>query len=586
MAVMVPPEWSDKNGSAAERLVWHKLRDETPDDWFALHSVDLGTHERKPWSEVDFVLVGAGVLCLEVKGGRVTVHDGRWTTNENPLRESPFAQAGGAAAALYRDLAGRFPNVRKAVVGWGVMLPDVTFDQEGPGIVRDVLYDDRDLAARMERYVDRVLAHWRSFHGLDNVRFRPLGRSERSAIVKYLAPTFDLVPTLRVAVARAEYEFARLTAEQGRVMRGLRNKDRVLVRGGAGTGKTMLAVDEARTLEASGQRVLFCCRSPLLASHIARQIEGEVDVHAAAALMRDLIDRADAWDQVAPASEADVTDLFLPEVAAASAIELEADGRYGALILDEGQDLLTDANLEFFDTVLSGGLEGGVWRIFFDHRQNVFSTVDLSQVARLENWSVSQYDLTENCRNTPEVATLTYMLAAVEPDEVLASQGAATELRFIADRGEEPGVVASIVGAWIRRGISAGDIMVLGIEGEVPARIAAGLDAVGVRLAPCNERGEGEVGWCSIDGFKGLESQAAVVIGIADLTSRESLRRLYVGCSRPRSLLGLVLDIDLKDDFDVRAGEFGRLQAERRESGPRRRSMTRRPTRHSPYEQS
>lgn len=529
-----------------------------------MHSVDLGTHERKPWSEIDFVVVaGAGVFCLEVKGGRVTVHDGRWTTNENPLGESPFAQAGGAAAALYRDLAPRFPSVRKAVVGWGVLLPDVTFDHEGPGIVRAVLYDDRDLGTGIERYVDRVATHWRSFHGLDGDRFRPLGRSERSAIAKYLAPTFDLIPTLRAAVARAESELARVTAQQGRVMRGLRTKDRVLVRGGAGTGKTMLAVDEARTLAATGRRVLFCCRSPLLASQVALRLEGSVEARAIDDLMRELIDRADAWDQVPPASEADVMDVFLPEVAAASAIDLGADGMYGALVIDEGQDLLTVSNLDFLDTVLSGGLEGGVWRIFFDHRQNVFSKVDLSQFARLEDWSVSQYDLTENCRNTPEVATLTYMLAAVEPDEVLATEGPVTVLRFIADRGEEPGVVASIVTGWIRRGISPADIVVLGIEEEVPARIAAALAAAGVRLTPWTERGEGEVAWCSIDAFKGLESQAAVIIGIADLTTRESLRRLYVGCSRPRSLLGLVLDIDVKDDFDVRASEFGRLHAER-----------------------
>src|SRR3712207_1206794 len=113
---MFPERWDDRNHSHAEGLVYRKLRDETPDDWVAVHSVGLTSHERKPWAEIDFVVVGPfGVLCLEVKGGRITVADGRWTTNGSPLRESPFSQVGGAAAALHSDLRPLFPSLARAV---------------------------------------------------------------------------------------------------------------------------------------------------------------------------------------------------------------------------------------------------------------------------------------------------------------------------------------------------------------------------------------------------------------------------------------------------------------------------------------
>ena len=91
MATMFPPEWADVNGSAAEKHIDRKLRDKTPDDWYAIHSVGLTTHEHKSWAEIDFVVIGPfGVLCIEVKGGRVNVVDGQWVTYEAPLSESPY----------------------------------------------------------------------------------------------------------------------------------------------------------------------------------------------------------------------------------------------------------------------------------------------------------------------------------------------------------------------------------------------------------------------------------------------------------------------------------------------------------------
>src|SRR4051812_493262 len=157
---MYPREWEDRNGSLAEALVYRRLRDETPDDWFAVHSVGLTSHRDKPWAELDFVVVGPfGVLCLEVKGGRITVEEGHWFTNGAPLKESPFRQAGSGSAALYGDLDATVPAVRRAIVGHGVVLPDVRFHVRGPGIDAELVYDDGDLRQPMRRYLERVADH-------------------------------------------------------------------------------------------------------------------------------------------------------------------------------------------------------------------------------------------------------------------------------------------------------------------------------------------------------------------------------------------------------------------------------------------
>src|SRR5262249_50722380 len=61
--------------------------------------------------------------------------------------------------------------------------------------------------------------------------------------------------------------------------------------------------------------------------------------------------------------------------------------------------------------------------------------------------------------------------------------------------------------------------------------------------------------------FKGLEAVAAVVVGIRELSERDTLRSMYVGCSRPRALLGVVLDERAREDFNLRAVEFARRRA-------------------------
>ena len=49
---MYPAAIADDHGSHAERRIFTKLRDETPDSWTVLHSVGLANHSSKPWAEI------------------------------------------------------------------------------------------------------------------------------------------------------------------------------------------------------------------------------------------------------------------------------------------------------------------------------------------------------------------------------------------------------------------------------------------------------------------------------------------------------------------------------------------------------
>jgi hypothetical protein len=63
MARMLPPRVPPDLPSHAEARLFEMIRDGLGREWTALHSLGLAGHDRKPWAEADFVLIGpAGVF--------------------------------------------------------------------------------------------------------------------------------------------------------------------------------------------------------------------------------------------------------------------------------------------------------------------------------------------------------------------------------------------------------------------------------------------------------------------------------------------------------------------------------------------
>jgi hypothetical protein len=557
MATMVPREWRDTNDSRAEGLIYAKLRAETPEDWFAVHSVGLTSHRTKPTAEADFVVIGPfGILCLEVKGGNVTVEHGRWFTNDSALDENPFRQAGGESAALYAQLGG-VSSLKRAIVGHGVLFPETRFDRDGPDIDRTIVYDERDLTTPIRVYLERVADKWLTFHGRTGDRFRPLSRSERTALLNTVAPSFTLTPSLRARITTTEAELVELTREQARIFRGIQSEDRALVRGGAGTGKTLLAVEEAARLARDGRRVLICVRSRNLARYVGDCLEERsVDVTWYEELLAGLVREAGLEPQLPDADPEDLLAVFLPELALEAILALDRENSYDALVVDEAQDLLVEGALEVWELLLGGGLTEGIWRVFLDHKQNVFSAVDNTQLRRLTDAATTRFTLVDNCRNTPQISETTCMLSAVDPDTTRAGEGPGVELRFVLDRREDTRAAASVVSAWIRRGVEPHDIVVAATDGGTLERLRSAWPATGPSLEPFDAPSADSVRIVEAADFKGLEAAAVVVVGVRELHELDTLRRMYVACSRARVLLAVVIDERARDDFNVRAAEY------------------------------
>lgn len=119
----------------------------------------------------------------------------------------------------------------------------------------------------------RVFHHAGEGHALDEEGVR--------AFREALLFRFRLVPSARPLsrpsrplgerVEEEERELIRLTEEQMRVLDYNGHARRLVVEGGAGTGKTLVALEQARRLSGEGRRVLLLCYNRQLADALREE---------------------------------------------------------------------------------------------------------------------------------------------------------------------------------------------------------------------------------------------------------------------------------------------------------------------------
>jgi len=568
MANMLPPEITATNPSIAEKRLFARLRDGLGEEWTVLHSLGLGGHPLKPWAEIDFVLIGPpAVISLEVKGGRVERHDGLWWFTDragrsNSKAQGPFEQVGSATGALTHYLASRLHWIVRRPIGYGVATPDIEFRVTGPDVIPEIVYDVRNVAKPVVAYVRQVVGYWeerfsqaRTGHG------EPFTPSEVRSIVQALRPDFDLRPSLRMRLGQIAEELLRITTEQYVVLDGLADNERVVVRGGAGTGKTFLAVEEARRLAAAGSKVLLCCYNRSLGDQLAAMVNDHPNITAGSfhSFMAQLIKRADLASTLPNASTEDLHEIYQPLVAIDALRQTGMHHTYDALVVDEAQDLVQDAYLAVFDEALKNGLDNGKWRFFLDPMQNLFEGLAPSGLTRLHRSRPATYRLRINCRNTTPVAVAVALLSGTPPEETLEIDGPKVSVVWCAGPEDERRRASRHIGRLLAEGLRPEDIVILSSRRLEKSCLAEGLVGLPIRLTV--EQPHSKSGWIryrTVHSFKGLESDAVVLVDCDRLESASSRGLMYVGASRARSQLGVFLDQGCRPAYDELARKFGR----------------------------
>ncbi len=432
--------------SEAEKRVWSALGAGLPPGWTAWHSLRL--RDGKNYTgEGDFVLAHPerGLLVVEVKGGQVEQRDGRWFTNGVAFEQAPLDQAQGFVRRLVKRLEDW--NCAPPAFGAALAFPDTDFDEQPQ---EDVL-----------RGIVLGRSHLRWFkEALPAVAERalPPPHPARGSWIERLHQLWGetWVPDLSLGTrvkALGERRFA-LDAAQLEALDGLAENGRVLVEGGAGSGKTLLAAEAARREAAGGKRVLLLCFTAPLRSWLAARLAGTgVEVQTVSGLAKELAEKAGG-----PAPGADLTANEYWRATYEAAADA-AERRWDAIVVDEGQDLTFEA--WFFLRELAEGAR--LWA-FHDPRQGFWA--DRTPPADL---FATRYRLPRGQRCPAGIEALAERYAGGPGDELVISAAARHGiLKVVAC--PDPAKVAEVVGAEVDRllseKLSLPDIGIVSLRGQ------------------------------------------------------------------------------------------------------------------------
>jgi len=382
-------------------------------------------------------------------------------------------------------------------------------------------------------------------------------------VLRELRGDFDFRPSLHTRIGQVKRELLALTEQQYGVLDGLADNARAIIRGGAGTGKSLLATEEARRLAAEGKSVLLCCFNKALARHLRECLSeaGKVAVWNLHSLMAHLIRQANLQEEVPlTGDDSYLYRVLYPELTLQALVEIEHPVLYDALVVDEAQDLLLDGYVDVLDVVLKGGLREGQWKIFLDSQQELFASLGTLGLRRFLDGHPAQFKLTLNCRNTASIAISTCILSGLPPQEVAHVDGPDTEIEWSLDKDSQRRAVSRFVGRMLSQRVQPNDVVLLSERKLANSCLASGLLGVPARIQQfdCDAHvSPDSVLFATVGQFKGLESDVVALIDFHDLDSDHSRNLLYVGASRARAQLAVFLDESLKDRYQSRAIQFG-----------------------------
>lgn len=471
--------------SNAERRVARLLQAvDGPRGAVAFHSVKLRSHEIKQQGEADFVVLWDGVVILiEVKGGGVRKHDGFWYSIDRhgdwkKLRESPMDQAQSAMYALRHILqeegVGWFPSEAVAFT------PDI--DAPPPAVE----WKGSRWWAKGQMSVAELTAAFEQVAG--DARTAPFGtrRARSEDLRARLFGEFTRMPVMDAQRGAVIEEQNRATEGQARVLAALARNPRILVFGGAGTGKSLALVEGAKQESGKGRSVLITFHSPSLVDFFRPRLTGR--------------------------------DIDLVPFA-----ELSNGRRYDAVFVDEAQDLMNARGMDALDAVVRGGRERGRWRMFLDPNNQAHVDGEFDpDVCELVQEEALVYDLDRNVRNTRAIVHIVQEYLGADIGDPGIVHGDRVEWCW-AKQKADIAAAETVAGHLVMNGAPRQDIWIISVTADAgPRTTEAGFIVTSPRSA------------------KGLEAEHVIVCDLPQEYDDRSLAAFYVAVTRARVTLHLV----------------------------------------------
>jgi len=541
MAKMYPKVFPADNPSKAERKVFEYFDKEAPADWRVLHSFRLPKHLKVVFGESDFIVIAPnlGIFILEIKGGGVGF-DGQYWQFINSKHEitkkqrGPFEQARQGMFEVERIITDRLGDAysrNKILYGYGVIFTD---EDRFP---TDCIVEDEpwrliqnNVPANYTSFIKRLESEFRrELRELGHRQPGTFDKQEADTIASALRPAVECVAPLRNFLEHSEEDIITLTEQQFGCLVDIEMNDRVVVQGGAGTGKTVIAMEDARREVSQGKKVGVFCFNRNLARVLRQSADDNIEVNSFHSYLARLC--KGKYDEKSEKSD-DFYKQTLPSLACEVLKELGFD-KFDKIIVDEFQDLCVPEYLDCFELMLKGGLFDGNFTFYGDFsRQAIYDkSADLNILK--DRTYFSNKMLTVNCRNTKNIGNELINVTGYEDDYyILSIDGELVDYHSWEDRESELQLLKQVMSELHAKKIGSENIVVLSPrtrENSVVSLYDKGKNIIG-------DYGDDPKSYyarfSTIQAFKGLESK---VIVLTDIESYDDIQLLYVAFSRARS---------------------------------------------------
>lgn len=570
MAIMIPSVISPEVKSSAERKIFEWFQNAPgTGKWIVLHSLGITTHNKVIYGETDFLVLAPklGIFALEVKGGRVRREDGIWYfTNRygktNSKVRGPFDQARDGIFSIVDAIKKRIDiehrHIGNVLFGYGVMFPDIEFTSTGIEEEQWQVFDSRD-GANVKQFVKRLSdgakTKWESHYG-------PVSDSKfpDSSDVKYMASLlrgdFDCTVSMSAQLRNASDALIALTKEQYRCLDQLDDNPRCLIQGPAGTGKTLLAIEEVKKSVARGEKVALFCFNANLADWLSSYFENMPEavrpkyIGTFHRYMTQVARKADLLPAY-PQDSDNVQQYYQSDLPEAAAIALLDGGElYDKIVVDEAQDLIWDSYLEVMNACLEKGLSRGRWTMFGDFSMQAIYADGMSGAGMIEKLEEQtafiRFKLTINCRNTKPICKEIETVTGFKAPHDLWTKVDGPPVQYItwSTMENQCKKLKALLKQLADAHISPEQITILSPKRRDDSVVSM-LDGYTIKdfKVPIGVN----TTFCTIQAYKGLEN---TVIILTDIEGFSSDKLMYVGLSRACSGLFILETDAAKREYD------------------------------------
>jgi hypothetical protein len=519
--------------------------------WIVLHSLDIAEHIRAAQGEADFVILipNEGVLVLEVKSHKRVKLDERgwWLGNATtPDKRGPFRQASEALHSIRdylekRDLTKSLPFV-SVVAFTAASFQTKSLEWHDWQVLDKGRLNARPISASLLDIIHKA----RDFFALKNLAWMKHGVSaspeKLARVASTLRPRFEILSSPHERRRQLADGLRRSTEQQLRVIDDATGNPRLLVSGLAGTGKTTLAIEVLRREKQENPNAVvgFFCFNHLLGQFLENECKplGEgIRLGSFHSWMKTFSGTKTSNIKATDSSFwiRELPDLCIARLTAPDGVHSFLD----FLVLDEAQDLFLESYLDIFDLLLKGGLKGGRWRFFGDfERQDIFAKGAVCKDdffrKRIDERCGLQ-NLSENCRNTPEISSALTIHARLKPgySKVLRPDTRRDpEIRRYKNTAEQLASVQGLLDQYLAEGFKPSEIVLLSPrKGGCLAQALAASSPWKGRLKEYSGEAT-SLTFSTIHAYKGLEASVVILTDIDSLSSQRDLDLLYIGMSR------------------------------------------------------